>query len=133
MTLLNFDDVTPVVSPTPVTSAPTITETVTVKPTLIASVSDAFKSTETWGWEELRDYVIRNIEARHGAFPRNFKTEGGIFKSFVNRHGSNAGLIAKFAFEQQGGMWRNAPITVNRFCKASDPYFAEPIIERLHP
>lgn len=131
MTLLNFEDTTPVVQPATKTLAPVITETVTVKPTPVAAASDTFTAPTHWTWEQLRDYVVRSIEARHGAFPRNFKTEASIFKGFINRHGSNAGLIARYAFEREDGMWRNAPITPSRFAKGSDPYFAEIIAARL--
>jgi hypothetical protein len=39
--------------------------------------------------------------------------------------------IAKFAFEILDGRWRGAPVKITRFCKASDPYFAQPIDEYL--
>ncbi len=84
-----------------------------------------------WGWEELRDYVVQQIEARFGAFPRNFKTEHSIFKSFATRWGQQAGPIAVHAFEVLNGFWAGAPISVNRFCKNSDVYFAAEIAQKL--
>jgi hypothetical protein len=39
--------------------------------------------------------------------------------------------IAKAAFEVQNGMWRSAPISVQRFCKGSDVFFADVIAERV--
>ena len=89
------------------------------------------KSDESWGWQELRDYVIREIERRHGPQVRNPKTESSIFKSFITRWPDQAVAIAKTAFEVHNGMWRNAPISVNRFCKASDEYFAAVIAKNL--
>lgn len=129
--LLNFEDdtTTPVVQTK--TVAPAITETVVVKPTLVAKATDTFSVPKQWTWEQLRDYVVRSIEARHGAFPRNFKTEASIFKAFLSRHGEMAGPIAVYAFERHDGMWRNAPITPSRFTKNSDPYFADIIAARL--
>lgn len=128
MSLVNYDDdvveTVIVQQPTPV-----ITQHVVVRPS--ASSTHVLKPVDQWGWEEVRDYVVGSIEARHGAFPRNFKTEGSIFKSFTNRWGAKAGLIAKIAFEEFDGMWKGAPISVNRFCVGSDPYFAAPLSERV--
>lgn len=84
----------------------------------------------SWGWREVRDYVVAEIERRGGSFERGPK-EFGIFAAFCGRHGTKAGPIARYAFEVCDGMWRQQPITVNRFCKGSDPFFAEVISERL--
>jgi hypothetical protein len=86
---------------------------------------------EDWGWEELRDYVANETIKRFGVFPRDPKKEFGIFKSFCERWGDRAVMIAKFAFEIQDGRWRGAPVKMTRFCKASDPYFATLIDEYL--
>ena len=85
-----------------------------------------------WDWRALRDYVVAEIERQHGAWPRDEKKEYGIFSSFVKRWGEQAGEIAVAAFSVHGGMWSGKPITINRFCKGSDPYFAKPIAENLH-
>jgi hypothetical protein len=86
---------------------------------------------EQWGWEQLRDYVVTQIEKVNGIFPRNRITEKAIFTSFAKRWGPDAPKIARYAFEVADGYWKNAPIGVNRFCVASDQYFAEPIVEHL--
>jgi hypothetical protein len=114
-------------------TAPVITEQVIVRPVVqsIPSVTFALKPDAEWGWEELRDYVVNAIEQRHGEFPRNFKTEHSIFKSFLSRWGTQAPAIARTAFEHFDGMWKGAPIGVNRFCKASDQFFAQVIADRL--
>lgn len=131
MSLVNFDD--DVVTAPSVTveqaPAPVIKQTVVARPS--ASSTHVMKPVESWGWEEVRDYVVSSIEKIHGPFPRNFKTEGSIFKSFTNRWGTQAGRIAQVAFEDYEGMWKGSPISVNRFCIGSDPYFAQPISERL--
>jgi hypothetical protein len=85
-----------------------------------------------WGWGELRDYVVGQIVELHGVFPRNDKKEMGIFKSFLTRWGTDASPIARYAFEQMNGFWMGAPISVNRFCKGSDPYFAQRILNHLN-
>lgn len=115
-----------------VVSAPTVTVTTrrpegktNEKRTHLVSTSD------TWTWQQLRDYVVDRIEARSGKFPRNPVTEAGIFKGFITRYGDCAGAIAKFAFETCEGMWKGSPVGVTRFCKNSDPYFAQPILDRL--
>lgn len=139
-----------------VTAVPTIKETVSVRPIEHApepsvqppaqpnyyqeSAAAAPASTQTsyvardtdqWTWQDVRDYVVREIEQRFGTFPRDLVKESGIFKSFASRWGSKAGLIAKCAFEVHDGMWRGAPISVTRFTKGSDPYFSEKLAERL--
>jgi hypothetical protein len=116
-------------------AVPHVRERVTVTP-LPAKVSSGathvLTATENWTWSELRDYVIREIELRHGAQPRDPRKEKGIFSSFLGRWPDGQAVrIAKAAFEVHDGWWANAPIGVNRFCKGSDPFFAERIITQL--
>lgn len=82
-------------------------------------------STSPWAWEQMRDYVIGEIQARWGARPRDPLKESGIFKGFINRWGDKSEPIARAAFEVYNGVWNGAPIAVERFSKGSDPYFAE--------
>lgn len=84
-----------------------------------------------WGWREVRDYVVEAIERRIGAFPRSPIKEKAIFESFCNRWGDKAGPIAQLAVEVHECWWRNSPLSVTRFCKGSDPYFAEPLAAKL--
>lgn len=109
----------------------TVTEEVRVTPVASAAASYAMKDEQAWGWADLRDYVIREIEMRHGPQVRDPKKEAGIFKGFLSRWPEQAIAIARAAFEVHDGMWRNAPISVNRFCRASDQYFAAVIAQRL--
>lgn len=110
-------------------SVPTVTETVRV--TSVAQAQYLLKPDSDWTASDLRDYVMSQIEEFHGPQLRNSVKELAIFKSFRQRYGDKAVAIARFAFEQQRGMWQRAPISVNRFCKASDPYFGDVIAERL--
>lgn len=84
-----------------------------------------------WTWEELRDYVLRQIEQRYGAQPRDSVKEASIFRSYITRWGADAVRIAKFAFEDCDGKWKGAPIRVNRFCKGADEYFSAEILAHL--
>lgn len=84
-----------------------------------------------WGWEELRDYVVRKIEERWGTSPRDPLKEAGIFKGFVGRWGDQAKPIAIAACEVHGCLWRSAPLTITRFTKGNDPYFASVIAANL--
>ena len=95
------------------------------------STSRAYLGKSEWDWADLRDYVVAQIEERFGPFPRDSRKESGIFKSFLARWPEQAQAIARFAFEVEDGRWAGAPISVNRFCKGSDPYFAEKIVARL--
>jgi hypothetical protein len=88
------------------------------------------KDSSDWTWSDLRDYVISEIEKRQGPQDRNVIKEAGIFKSFVARWGDNAPRIATTAFDIYDGNWQGRPVTVNRFCKNSDPYFSEVIADR---
>ncbi|MFJ4902835.1 hypothetical protein [Streptomyces sp. NPDC088727] len=96
------------------------------------ATTDLLTDPTGWDWRQLRDYVLRSTAERHGPQPAGdeIKTQS-IFRSFVQRWGTQAGPIARFAFEQQEGFWRDAPVTISRFTKGNDPYFAVPISERL--
>lgn len=106
-----------------------VAEKVHVTP--VSGAAYLLKEDAQWTWEDLRDYVMGQIEQFHGPQIRNSMKESSIFKSFHSRHGAKSVGIARFAFEQQRGMWQRAPIAVNRFCKASDVYFADVIAARL--
>jgi hypothetical protein len=112
-----------------VETVPVVTEKVRV--TSVAGASYLLKEDAEWTWADLRDYVMGQIEEFHGPQLRNPVKEKAIFEGFMKRHGAKAVGIARFAFEVQRGMWQRAPISVNRFCKGSDVYFATPISERL--
>ena len=112
-----------------VTSAPVVQQAVTVTP--VASRSDLLVEPSEWSWQEFRDYVVAHIEQVSGPFPRDAKKEYGIFSRFLNTYGQDAVRIAKYAFEVCDGWWKGAPISVNRFTKGSDPYFANVILDRL--
>lgn len=129
MTLRNFDTDLDIQGVTRTTSV-RITETVTTTPR--PSEGRTFLVQGEWGWDALRDYVVAEIEARFGAFPRDGKKEYGIFTSFVGRWGSDAAqAIARYAFEVCDGRWAGAPISVTRFCKGSDPFFGAVIAQRI--
>jgi len=126
-TLMDFDLVE-----TAAPSAPMPTEATPVRAAHPDAVAHVMKATDEWGWEDLRDYVMREMERVHGPQVRDSIKEKAIFGSFIKRHGAvDAAAIAQYAFGFCEGMWSNAPISVNRFCKASDQYFADPIKQRL--
>lgn len=96
------------------------------------AVAHTMKPDAEWEWRDLRDYVMREMESVHGPQVRDSLKEKSIFSSFIKRHGAvDAVAVARYAFGFSKGMWANAPISVNRFCKASDPFFADPIKQRL--
>jgi hypothetical protein len=134
VTLLNFDtelDVQGVSAMVVQTSAPAITETVTIHQQPSQRVQYVGKPDSDWAWDDLRDYVVREIEQRFGVFPRDSKKEYGIFHAFCGRWGDQAPAIARFAFEVEDGRWAGAPISINRFCRNSDDYFASIIAKRI--
>lgn len=111
---------------TTVSQSVTITERVEIRP-----VGYQFKPDDQWGWQELRDYVVAQVEQRFGPFPRDLPKEVSIMKSFTERFGSNAPRIARAAYEVHKGMWGGAPIRLTRFTRASDAWFAVKILEDL--
>lgn len=127
-------------SPSPTSGTPTVVMTpeeyhAPTEKVVAPSVSKTFLTGSEhgmeWGWEQIRDYVVAGIEQQTGSFPRNPLTEAGIFKGFKARWGELAGPIAIYAIDVAEAWWQNAPISVNRFCKGSDPYFADPISKRV--
>jgi len=117
-------DVTPVV--TVRTEVPVVHETITIKPAPRRLGGESSDS-----WEKVRDYVIERVEALHGPFPRDARKETTIFMAFVARW-PQAMEIARYAFEEQQGFWKGSPVSVARFHKTSDIYFAEPIAQLLN-
>lgn len=113
-------------------AAPVITTTTTVTPESSESRTHLLSGDEQWGWKELRDYVVSSIEQKFGPFPRDYKKEYGIFSSYLTRYGNDAPKIARAAFESYNGMWSSAPISINRFCKASDPFFSDVILNKIN-
>jgi hypothetical protein len=82
---------------------------------------------EQWGWSELRDYIVVESERRFGPTPRNPAKEAGIVRSFMDRWGGLAVPIAKRAFTAHEGVWRGAPVRIERFSKACDDWFAQQV------
>lgn len=110
---------------------PPVTDTITITPQRETRTTHVQRPSAQWTWEDLRNYVVGQLEAHFGAFPRDPLKEKAIFVGFLNRWGIQAGPIAEFVFELCDGMWKGAPMSVYRFCKNSDPYFAQPIAARL--
>lgn len=113
------------------TETPAVIQEVKITP-VAPSTGASHLLQEQWDWQAMRDYVIQQIELRNGPQVRNPIKEKSIFGGFITRWGAEkAQKIARTAFEVHDGMWCNAPISTNRFCKASDAYFASKIAERL--
>lgn len=110
---------------------PLATQTVTVTPVPSADRSYLITEAMEWSPEQLRFYVIAEIEARFGVRGRDPVKETAIFRRFAKTWGELAGPIAVHAFTVLDGWWQNAPISITRFCKGSDSYFARPIAERV--
>lgn len=119
-------------SPEPVLVSDTVVTTEHVRVITHGAAGYSAKAFEMWNWSDLRDYINAEVERRHGPQVRDPKKESGIIKGFINRWGiTKAVAIATAAFEVHDGMWRSSPITMTRFCKASDPYFSEIIAKNI--
>ena len=88
-------------------------------------------SASSFEWEKVRDYVIEQILALHGPFPRDVRRENTIFMGFAARWEDQAMPIARYAFEEADGEWLDAPVGVARFHKTSDGVFAQKIAAKL--
>jgi hypothetical protein len=122
--LLNFPYDTETTPQVEVHTVVQVTSEISVKPL----PHQSYQMKSDWSWQDLRDYVVIQIEAIHGPFPRVPLKESGIFKGFLNRWGDQSQVIAKRAFEVYGGMWAGAPVSIYRFAKSSDEFFAKPIL-----
>jgi hypothetical protein len=111
-----------------VSQSVTITERVEISP---SRVSYSLKPDNEWGWEELRAYVVDQVESLFGPFPRDLPKEVSIMKSFTERFGKDAPRIARAAYEVHKGYWGGAPIRLSRFTRASDEWFARVILASL--
>lgn len=90
------------------------------------------KDESTWTWSDLRDYIIAKSTELFGTQLRDPMKESVILRAFIGRHGiEKAVLVAMAAYEVYGGIWMGAPVTVTRFTKNSDPYFADVILARV--
>ena len=119
---------------TSVESTSTVTVSDETSVTLMANTRHSYvgKPDETWDWRDLLDYVVDQIERLHGPFVRESGKEYGIFNSFVSRWGIQSAAIARYAFETCDGYWVNAPVSITRFTKGNDPFFALPISQRIN-
>jgi hypothetical protein len=109
-----------------------VVETISVVVGPSTSRGYLMKPDSAWTWSDLRDYVVAEIERCSGTFPRNQRKEQGIFSRFIAEFGpTDSAAIARHAFEVCNGWWGNAPISVNRFCRASDDFFSRPILARI--
>jgi hypothetical protein len=136
--LRNFDEVLTArltqARPTVVVQAPLpVAEPVVTAAPLSAQRSFLMRPDGDWTPGDLRDFVVAEIERVHGRSPRDPIKESAIFNSFHSRWGAErAAAIARFVFsEPLRGYWMGAPITVNRFTKGSDRYFAERVLEMI--
>lgn len=115
-----------------VKTAVVVTESVTVIKKPSERQQFLAKPDAEWRWADLRDYVVAEIESCYGPLSgRDSKKEFGIFNSFMIRWKERAVPIARAAFERFDGRWNNEAISIYRFCKNADPYFAAVIAERL--
>jgi hypothetical protein len=123
---------------TEIATGPVVTQDTQVQVTSTATAAKSFpssayllKKAADWTWQDLRDYVIMAITEKFDAPQRDLLKEAAIFKGFISRYGTvDAVLIATCAFEINGGVWRHAPITITRFTKNNDPYFADVLLAR---
>jgi hypothetical protein len=108
------------------TTVPVVQETITIKPRL----RPVLQQTQV-DWEQLRDYVLEQVEKAHGPQARDERKENTIFMAFAARWPEQAMEIARYAFEESEGFWKGSPVLVPRFHRTSDNYFAVPIANLL--
>lgn len=129
----DFDDgpaATVATAPRPEPVAPAVAARTTAR--RIAPAAYLLLPDDQWTPADLRDYAVTQICDLFGPLAaRNPAVEMSIFKGFASRWGAQAPAILRYAFVINKGWWNSAPITLNRFCAKSDPYFAAEIVKRL--
>jgi hypothetical protein len=102
----------------------------------VQASSDALRADENWTADDLRTYVLRKIEERHGAQPDHGHPKmRAIFNRFYEAWGAvDAARIARYAFEGQArpGFWKGAPIKATRFTRGNDEWFARAILDQIN-
>lgn len=77
----------------------------------------------------LDEHILGLIARYSGPQLPNYQT-GEILGGFIQRHGpDNVMAICHQAFEVHQGMWRGAPVTIQRFQRHHDDFFAIPLLE----
>lgn len=112
-----------------VASAPAVTERVRIGTT----TERAYLIAGDWGWREVRDYVVEQMQQRWGAPQRPPVTkEAGIFKGFVGRWGTTAEMIVRYIFERRDGIVDGRRVKITDFTSAADARVAGPVAEVLN-
>jgi hypothetical protein len=77
-------------------------------------------------------YVTASLSSRWGAQLPGPDPEK-VIGEFCERFGPDkAMIIARAAFEDHGGLWQGAPVTIRRFTEAHDGFFAIPLLSGGH-
>lgn len=83
-----------------------------------------------WDWQDLRDFILDEMESRGISVDEPAAKVSGIIKSFFKRWDLKGIAIARNIFEIREGQWYNHPITITNFCENQDPYFAKPVFDQ---
>jgi len=75
----------------------------------------------------LDEHILGQI-ARYGGPQLPCYQTGEILGGFIERWGADAMAIVIQAFEVHHGMWRGAPVTIQRFGSRHDDFFAIPLL-----
>lgn len=92
-------------------------------------VSEASSSIPQITRESLGEHILSEIVRCNGAQLPNYR-EQEILDSFWEQFGPDDGaLICRQAFQVHSGFWRGAQITILRFQRSHDEFFAAPLLE----
>ena len=117
--------------------ASSVSERVTVQRMTEPERRYLLKPDGEWTAADLRDYVVSEMLRVHGpsVWVRDPAKELSIFKKFVcdfcETSMELAVAIARLAYGQHKGIWRDTPITPARFSKGNYRYFADPLLAQL--
>jgi hypothetical protein len=86
---------------------------------------------EDWSAGDLARYIREQITLKNGP-QLPVQQESEIIKGFYDRYGAAGVKIAWHVFNNCGGMWKGAPVTVRRFALGQDEYFAATIFREIN-
>jgi hypothetical protein len=101
----------------------------------VQASADALRADANWTADDLRTYVLRKVEERHGPQPDHGHPKmHSIFNKFHEVWGADAARIARYAFEGQArpGFWKGSPIKATRFTQGNYEWFAKAILDQIN-
>jgi len=92
----------------------------------MVSATWLLKDDSDWTAEDLRGYIYSKMAELYIDSDHDPMWDLSILRSFLGRF-DNAVAIARYVYENLGGLWRYTPVTPTSFVKDADSRFGIPI------